>query len=151
MYLAKVMQKNKESLMTERCQVHNSNVFHFYNCRCVYPSVCKTLPCLSLSFPLATCLSKALLSVVYTEDIKWPAFTKMLELLLKCCCISGCTGRWEDISKEGGKQKKNVDKRLWLFSVPQQRCRFRTCRDLQSDPPYEDLYFTTTSLILPLI
>lgn len=39
--------------------------------------------CFSLSnSPFATCLCRALLSVVYTEDIKWPAFTKILELLL---------------------------------------------------------------------
>lgn len=70
--------------------MRNSHVIHFvtkavgasfYKCLC-FPLSLSSTPHCSLSIPLTTCLDKAILSFVYTEDIKWPSFTEMLELLL---------------------------------------------------------------------
>lgn len=93
--------------------------------------------CFSLSnSPFATRLCRALLSVVYTEDIKWPAFTKILELLLHAeVPLSQRLCREIRRYQRGG----GVDKWLWCFSVPKQCRHFGTLHDPWWEPSCGDV------------
>lgn len=99
----------------------------FYDCLCCSNSL---FPSLQLFL-----VGKALLSVVYTEDIKWPVFTEMLELLLHAEVLLSQRLRGEIRRYQRGVgRQRNVDKLLWRFSVPKQRCHFGTLCEPCLDP-----------------
>jgi len=143
--------------MMERCRSQYSGAFHFktkilkpsfHNSLCLSSSISFSISFFSVASLLSStaCPSGVSLSVVYTEDIKWSAFTKMLELQhQECCCLSGCAERLEDISKANGKAR-NVGKQLLCFSHPKQ-----LLDTLEHENLLKIFMFQSSSFVLPLI